>query len=50
MPLFQSLSIKRKLMWIIMLTSAAVLLLACAAFVTYDQVIFRRTVRSDVRT
>ena len=50
MPLLQSLSIKRKLMWIIMLTSAAVLLLACAAFVTYDQVIFRRTVRSDVRT
>src|SRR5258708_5654494 len=50
MPLFQSLSIKRKLMWIIMLTSGAVLLLACAAFVTYDQVIFRRTVRSDLRT
>src|SRR5438093_4934985 len=50
MPLLRSLSIKRKLMWIIMLTSGAVVLLACAAFVTYDQVIFRRTVRSDVRT
>ena len=33
-----------------MLTSGAVLLLACAAFVTYDQVIFRRSVRSDVQT
>src|SRR6266496_1292590 len=50
MPLFQSLSIKHKLTWIIMLTSSAVLLLACTAFVTYDQIIFRRTVRSDVQT
>src|SRR5438876_6701008 len=50
MRLFQSLSIKRKLIWIMMLTSGAVLLLACAAFVTYDQVIFRRSVRSDVQT
>ncbi len=39
---FQDVSIKRKLTLIIMLTSSVSLLLACAAFVIYDQIAFRR--------
>src|SRR5580765_2348956 len=50
MRAFQSLSIKRKLMLIILLTSGIVLLLACASFVAYDLVTFRRAMRSDLRT
>lgn len=43
----QQSSIATKLMWMNMLVSAAALLLACAAFVTYDYVAFRRgTVRA----
>jgi signal transduction histidine kinase/CheY-like chemotaxis protein len=36
MKFFKDLSIKRKMTWIIMLTSSIALLLACAAFVTYE--------------
>src|SRR2546427_5193037 len=48
MRAFQTLSIKRKLMLIILLTSGIVLLLACAAFVAYDLITFRRAMRSDL--
>ena len=44
----QNLSIRRKQMVIIMLTSSVALLLACAAFVTYDAVTFRRQLVEDV--
>src|SRR5262245_33334305 len=47
---FQSLSLKRKLILIILLTSVIVLVLACAAFVAYDQVTFRRAMRDDLST
>src|SRR5262245_10236584 len=50
MRAFRALSIKRKLMLIILLTSGIVLLLACAAFVAYDLFTFRRAMRSDLRT
>src|SRR5881296_2484474 len=50
MRAFQTLSIKRKLMLIILLTSGIVLLLACAAFVAYDLITFRRAMRSDLNT
>src|ERR1700752_582494 len=40
--------IKRKLMLISMLASCVALLLACAAFVTYDQMIFRRSMVLDL--
>jgi signal transduction histidine kinase/HAMP domain-containing protein len=39
---FRDLSLRRKQTLIIMLTSSVVLLLACAAFVTYDVLTFRR--------
>jgi two-component system NtrC family sensor kinase len=39
---FRNLPIARKLMLISMLTSVAALLLACVAFLTYEQVAFRR--------
>lgn len=39
--------IKRKLTFIILLTSAVALLLACGAFVTYEQVAFRTTMVRD---
>jgi PAS domain S-box-containing protein len=42
MRFFQNTSIRRKQTLIIMLTSMVVLLLACAAFVTYDVARFRR--------
>jgi signal transduction histidine kinase/DNA-binding response OmpR family regulator len=50
MQLLGNLSIRRKLMVIILLTSGIVLLLACAAFVAYDQVTFRRSLQSDLQT
>ena len=50
MHLFQAPSIKRKLMTIIMLTSGIVLLVACAAFVAYDQITFRRSLENDLVT
>jgi len=40
-PLISNLSIKRKQMLIIMLTSSVVLLLACSAFIAYDTITFR---------
>jgi hypothetical protein len=39
---FRNLSLRRKQTLIIMLTSSVVLLLACAAFIAYDTVTFRR--------
>jgi PAS domain S-box-containing protein len=42
MKLLRSLSIRRKQMLLIMLTSAVALLLACAAFMSYDALAFRR--------
>lgn len=47
---FRDLPIKRKLMLIMMVTSSVVLLLACAAFVTYELVLFRRTMVRDLST
>lgn len=44
MRFFTNASIKRKQVLIILLTSAATLLLACAAFVLYDAAMFRRQV------
>src|SRR5687768_10236997 len=40
--------IKRKLTIITMLTSGVALLLACIAFVTYEQVSFRRTMAAEL--
>lgn len=45
--LFRNTPIKRKLTLIILLTSAAALLLACGAFVTYEQIAFRTTMVRD---
>ncbi|MBC8041457.1 MAG: PAS domain S-box protein, partial [Opitutaceae bacterium] len=42
MRILTNLPIKRKLILISMLTSGIVLLLTCAAFMTYEQVVFRR--------
>jgi signal transduction histidine kinase/CheY-like chemotaxis protein len=50
MPAFQDWPIRRKLIVIIMLTSAIVLVLACAAFVLYDQSSYRRAMQDDLRT
>jgi signal transduction histidine kinase len=44
----KNIPIKRKLMLISMFTSCVALLLACAAFVTYDQIIFRRSMVLDL--
>ncbi len=48
MRTFRDVSIKRKLTTIIMLTSGAALLLACAAFVTYDLIIFRQSMTRNL--
>jgi PAS domain S-box-containing protein len=45
---FRDLPIKNKLTAIGTLTAAAAVLLACAAFVTYEQVTFRRTMTRDL--
>lgn len=47
---FRDISIKRKLLVIMMLTSSIALLLACVAFVTYEVVLFRRTMVRDLST
>jgi len=47
---FRDLSIRRKLTLIIMLTSSVALLLACAAFVSYDLYTFRRAKVHDLTT
>jgi signal transduction histidine kinase/DNA-binding response OmpR family regulator len=48
MRLLRDLPIKRKLTIIIMLTSSVALLLACIAFVAYEQVVFRETLVTDM--
>jgi PAS domain S-box-containing protein len=48
MKRFRDISIRRKQMSIILLTSGVALLLACAAFVAYDLVIFRRELVANV--
>ena len=45
-----NLSIKRKLTWIIMLTSGIALLLACLAFIVYDRVTFKDSMVRDLMT
>jgi signal transduction histidine kinase len=47
---FGRLPIKRKLTFIIMATTMAALALACAAFITYERVMFRRTMVQDMGT
>src|ERR1017187_969898 len=47
---FADLPLPRKLMVIIMLTSSAVLLLACVALGIYDTLTFRRTMIRDLST
>jgi signal transduction histidine kinase/CheY-like chemotaxis protein len=47
---FKSLSIKRKLTLIIMLTTCIALVLACAAFVTNELLTFRRNLVSEMST
>src|SRR5437899_42983 len=47
---FRKLSIRRKLTLIIMLTSSVALLLACAAFVSYDLYTFRQAKVHDLTT
>src|SRR5688572_11856837 len=48
MRFLRNLPIKRKLTVIIMLTSGVALLLACLAFVIYEQVTFRRTMAAEL--
>ena len=48
MRAFRDIPIRRKLTILIVLTSTVVLLLACAAFVTYEQTVFRRTMSRDL--
>src|SRR5437879_6332418 len=50
MTRFKQSSIKRKLTWIIMLTSCIALLLACAAFVIYELFSFRSNLVSELST
>jgi len=50
MSVYRDLSIRRKLTTIIMLTSGVAILLACAAFVLYDLVTFRRAMTRDLET
>ena len=45
-----NLSIKRKLTWIIMLTSGIALLLACLAFIVYDRITFKDSMARDLMT
>jgi two-component system, sensor histidine kinase and response regulator len=47
---FKDLSIKRKLMVLMMLTSCAALLLACLAFMTYELVTMRQTMARELST
>jgi signal transduction histidine kinase len=47
---FEDLPIKRKLTLVIMLTSLAAVLLACAGFAIYELVTFRRSMVSDLTT
>ena len=46
----QNLSIKRKLMWITMLTSSIALLLSSASFLIYDLISFRHLLTQDLAT
>jgi signal transduction histidine kinase len=48
MRLFQNISLRRKQTLIIMVTSGVVLALACAAFIIYDTVTFRRELVGNV--
>jgi len=48
MRLLRDVSLKGKLMVIIMLTSSVALLLACAAFVLYEGILFRRDIVGDL--
>src|SRR5882724_6963069 len=50
MILFQNASIQRKQTVIIMLTTTVALLLACAAFATYEVISFRTTMLRDLGT
>src|SRR5207247_1204707 len=50
MRFLRDVSLKGKLMVIIMSTSSVALLLACAAFVIYEVVLFRRDVVRDLTT
>src|ERR1051326_884770 len=47
---YQNFSIKRKLQIIIMLTVGAALVLACCAFLVFDLVSFRTSMRNDLQT
>ena len=47
---FRDLSIQRKLRLIIMATTGVALVLACASFLTYDQLAFRDSMKSDLTT
>jgi signal transduction histidine kinase/CheY-like chemotaxis protein len=47
---FRNLSIQKKLRLIIMATTGVALMLACAAFLTYDQLAFRESMKSDLDT
>ena len=46
---FQDYSIKRKLITIIITISSLVLVLACAAFITYDQITLKDTLQKDLK-
>src|SRR6266446_3794562 len=48
MRFLKNLSLRRKQMLVIMLTSSVALLLACAAFIAYDTVTFRRELSEKV--
>ncbi|MBI2950413.1 MAG: PAS domain S-box protein [Verrucomicrobia bacterium] len=50
MRFLRTLSIKSKLTWIIMLTSGVALAIACAGFVAYEVVVFRRSMVLDLTT
>src|ERR1700733_1551474 len=45
---FRNLSIQKKLRTIIMATTGVALMLACGAFLTYDQLAFRDSMKSDL--
>ncbi len=47
---FRNLSIQQKLRLIIMATTGVALMLACAAFLSYDQLAFRDSMKSDLDT
>src|SRR5947207_9750985 len=50
MQSFRDFSIKRKQMFVMMLTSIVALLLACVAFFTYDIISFRKGAVQDLTT